>query len=56
MSLPDKYRLVVHLYYYEDLLVDEIAEVLHIKATTVQTRLARAREKLKKTLKEDVSQ
>lgn len=53
MSLPDKYRIVVHLYYYEDLPIDEIAEVLHVKATTVQTRLARARDKLKKVLKED---
>ena len=53
MSLPDKYRIAVHLYYYEDLLIDEIAEVLHVKATTVQTRLARAREKLKKALEDD---
>ena len=53
MSLPDKYRIAVHLYYYEDLPIDEIAEVLHVKATTVQTRLARARDKLKKVLKED---
>lgn len=53
MELPDKYRLVVHLYYYEDYPVREIAELLQIKETTVQTRLMRARRKLKEKLEED---
>lgn len=52
MSLPQKYRPVVHLYYYEDYSVKEIAEILNIKETTVQTRLMRARQKLKEILKE----
>ena len=52
MSLSAKYRPVVHLYYYEDYSVKEIAEILNIKETAVQTRLMRARQKLKDILKE----
>lgn len=51
-SLPTKYRVVVHLYYYEDYDTAEIADMLHIKVTTVQTRLMRARNKLKQRLSE----
>lgn len=47
MSLPEKYRVPIHLYYYEDMSIAEIAELLHEKATTVGTRLARARTMLK---------
>lgn len=52
-ALPYKYRIVVHLYYYEEYSVREIAEILHIKETTIQTQLMRARKKLKAKLKED---
>lgn len=55
MSLPDKYRIAVHLYYYEDLPIREIAQLMQVKETTIQTRLARARAKLKDVLKEDFS-
>lgn len=51
-ELPVKYREVVHLYYYEEMKVKEIATILHIKESAVQTRLARARGKLKEALKE----
>ncbi len=53
LKLPLKYRSTVHLYYYEDYSVREIAELLNIRETTVQTRLMRARKKLKMMLKED---
>ena len=52
-SLKPKYRAVVHLYYYEGYAQDEIAEILHISRTAVQTRMSRAREKLKEVLKND---
>lgn len=51
-SLPHKYRIVVHLYYYEDYSVGEISNMLGIKETTVQTQLMRARQKLKNILSE----
>ena len=52
MKLPSKYRIVVHLYYFEDYSVKEIAEIIKVKETTVQTQLMRARTKLKEQLKE----
>lgn len=51
ISLPEKYRSVVHLYYYEDYSVREIAQILQKKETTIQTRLMRARKMLKMQLK-----
>lgn len=52
MHLPAKYRIVVHLYYFEDYSVKEISEIIKVKETTVQTQLMRARAKLKEALKE----
>lgn len=51
VSLPEKYRSVVHLYYYESYSVKEIAQILQKKETTIQTRLMRARKMLKHQLK-----
>ena len=52
MALPEKYRTVLDLFYYEELSTREIAGVLHIRQTAVTTRLARAREQLKHQLTE----
>lgn len=52
MALGEKYRIVVHLYYYEEYSTREIADLLQISETAVQTRLLRARKKLKQTLQE----
>lgn len=52
MKLPAKYRIVVHLYYFEDYSVKEIAEIVKAKESAVQTQLMRARAKLKEELKE----
>lgn len=51
-TLPEKCRIVVHLFYFEDMGTREIAEVLGIKEPTVRTRLVRARKLLKQSLKE----
>ena len=52
-SLPQKERTVVHLFYYEDMTVDEIAEITKSKSSTVKTRLQRARKRLKTILGDD---
>ena len=52
MSLPEKYRTVLDLFYYEELSVREIAGLLHIQVSAVTTRLSRARGKLKNALGE----
>jgi len=51
-KLPPKYRVVIHLYYYEGYNVKEIAEMLNLSQSNVQIRLMRARNKLKEQLKE----
>ena len=53
-SLPQKYRVVIHLFYYEQLSVEEIAGILEMKPSTVRTHLTRARQRLGELLKEDV--
>lgn len=52
MKLPKKYSVVLHLYYYEGYSVKEIAQILEISESNVQTRLMRARNKLKENLQE----
>lgn len=52
-KLPVTYRDVIHLFYYEELSVKEIAMILERKVSTVTSQLTRGREILKKNLKED---
>lgn len=51
-KLPQKYRVVIHLFYYEELSIDAISKVLQMKPATVRTHLTRARAKLKRMLEE----
>lgn len=53
MQLPKKYRIVIHLYYYEDYSVGEIAKILKLSESNVKTRLMRGRAKLREVLKEE---
>lgn len=53
MKLPEKYRIPVHLFYYEDYSLKQIADVLDLTEGTVKTRLKRGREKLQKILRKD---
>ena len=53
LKLPTKYRTIIFLYYYEGYKIDEIAHILNLSSTNIQTILYRAREKLKEMLKED---
>lgn len=53
MKLPDKYRIVIHLFYYEDYTVREIAEILKLSESNVKVRLSRGRTLLREALKEE---
>lgn len=53
MRLPEKYRLVIHLFYYEDYAVEEITRILRRPAGTVKSQLSRGRRLLKEMLKEE---
>ncbi|BFK86390.1 sigma-70 family RNA polymerase sigma factor [Pseudoflavonifractor gallinarum] len=53
LSLPERYRAVVHLFYYEELSVAEIAAILGRSQGAVRTRLSRARALLRELLEEE---
>lgn len=53
-NLPQKYKVVIHLFYYEEMSIKEIAHVLQLKESNVRARLTRARQKLKDVLEEDI--
>lgn len=53
MKLPDKYRIVIHLFYYEEYSVREIADILKLSESNVKVRLSRGRALLKASLKEE---
>lgn len=53
--LPEKYRAVIHLFYYEEMTIEEIAMALNRRASTVRTQLVRARRMLGEWLMEEVS-
>lgn len=53
MKLPEKYREVIHFFYYEDMSVKEISELLHISENNVKTRLTRGRQLLGGLLQQD---
>ena len=52
MRLPEKYRIVIQLYYYQELSVAEISKIIGKKETTIRSQLKRARKKLQEMLKE----
>ncbi len=51
-ALPEKYRTVLYLYYYEEFSIEEISCVLRLNPNTVGSQLRRGREKLRKILSE----
>lgn len=53
MALPEKYRTVIHLFYYEEYTVEEIGRILRRPEGTVKSQLNRGRALLKNTLQED---
>lgn len=52
LALPPKLRVVVHLFYYEELSVAQIAQLLGLREGAVKTRLSRARDRLRSILTE----
>ena len=54
-QLPEAYRAVVHLFYYEDMAVSEISKVLGRKEATVRVQLMRSRKLLRDILEGDES-
>jgi RNA polymerase sigma-70 factor (ECF subfamily) len=53
LTLPEKYRIPIHLFYYEDYSIKDIAAVLDLPESTVKIHLKRGRDKLSKILKKE---
>ena len=47
LALPEKYKTVLYLHYYEGYLLKEIARILGQNESTIRTRLSRGLERLK---------
>lgn len=51
ITLPEKYKIVILLHYYESMSVLEIAKTLHVSPSSIKMRLLRGRNLLKEKLK-----
>ncbi len=50
LDLPEDYRIVIHLFYYEDMSTSQISKILHKKESTVRVQLTRGRRLLKEII------
>ncbi len=53
MKLPEKFRIVIYLFYFEGYKINEISSILDENESTLKSRLVKARELLKERLKEE---
>ena len=53
MKLPEKYRIIIYLFYFEGYKINEMAQILDINESTIKSQLVKARELLKESLKEE---
>jgi len=53
-ALPPKYRSVIHLFYFEDMPISDIAKALKSTNSTIKSQLSRARNLLRNKLKGSV--
>ena len=53
LRLPEKYRVAINLFYYEQLTTEQIAGIMRTKEATVRSYLHRGREKLKIIMEAD---
>ncbi len=54
LSLPAKYRIVIHLFYYEGYTTQEIAEITGQRESTVRSRTCGPAKETKAILKEEM--
>ena len=53
-SLPPKERLLIELYYYKDLKIDEIAHICSLTPSNVKVSMFRIRQKLKAGMRTEI--
>lgn len=54
-TLPERYKIIIYLHYYEGYKEKEIANILQMNESTIRSRMARARALLKCQLEEGSS-
>lgn len=54
IELPSKYRIPIHLYYYDGYSIKEISSIMRIKESTVKSRLLRSKKILKIEMEGDI--
>lgn len=54
LSLPDKYKSIIYMYYYEGFSTKEISNILDMKESTVRSNLSRGRLLLKDIIRRDI--
>ncbi|WP_221565070.1 sigma-70 family RNA polymerase sigma factor [Alkalihalobacillus sp. TS-13] len=50
LSVHEKYRGILYMYFYDELKIKEISEITNLKEGTVKTRISRGKELLRKEL------
>ncbi len=53
IKLPAKTRIIIHLYYYEDYKIHEIADILKMSESGIKMRLSRGRTELKQLISKE---
>ncbi len=53
MELPKEQRVILYLYFYEGYSLKEIAGLLKVNASTLRSRFAKAKERMREYLEED---
>ena len=53
IELPERYRIILYLHYYEGYQMKEIAKLLHKNASTIRSRFSKAKRLLRERIKED---
>lgn len=53
LKLPEKYRVAINLFYYEQLSTEQISAIMKTKESTVRSYLHRGRKKLKEMMEAD---
>ncbi|MGN0461394.1 MAG: RNA polymerase sigma factor [Ruminococcus sp.] len=55
MQLPEKYRIAIYLFYYQEMSVEDIARVQDVSVSAVKSRLSRGRKALEKLIRKEDS-
>lgn len=53
MKIPEKYRILLYMFYFEELKIYQIAAILEEKENTIKTRLKRGKNALKRIIESE---